>query len=98
MLALAMDEQFVGALSSFPTLVAIHCIVASAQRSNLTDANLFALILHRGHVFLGRLRWCIASIEKAMNVNAPHFAIPRHAKERVSVFLRRMHESVRQQA
>src|SRR5205085_3323364 len=54
LLAFAVNQQLIGALCALPTLVAIHRVVAPADRGDLADADLSALVAHRRDVTNGR--------------------------------------------
>src|SRR5437660_12745983 len=77
-LAFAVHQHLVSAFNSVPTLVAIHRVIATAQRSDFADADLHALLLHHRDVLVSRFRRSVAAIKEAMNMDATHFSVFGH--------------------
>src|SRR6185295_10811180 len=73
-----MHEQIVSPFGSLPTLVAIHCVVTTHNRSNATNTDLIKFSLERCDVISAGTGRRVASVEKTMDENTIEIVIPGH--------------------
>ena len=59
----------VGFLHAVPALIAVHCVVATGNRSDLPNANFLDFFFERGEIFSGRTRRNVAPVQKCVHVN-----------------------------
>src|SRR5436309_4776930 len=93
-LAFSINEKFVGAFGSLPAFVSVHRVVATDESCDAPAADLRALDLQGFDVAVSRRGRRVASIKKAMNIDASEAAPFSHAQQRVEMFLRRVNLSV----
>ena len=67
--AIAQHQCFIGTLHALPALVAVHCVIASADGSNLAYANLRHAIFQLMDIFQSCFRTDITSIQEGMHIN-----------------------------
>ena len=67
--ALSQNEGIIGLLHPFPTVIAVHRIVASHHRSDFAEVQLGELCLKLGYVILAGGRRNVPSVEEAVNIN-----------------------------
>ena len=72
LLALAFNEQVVCHLHAVPALVAVHCVVATDDRGNLSG-RLFAVVLQLFDKALTRAGVGVAAIHEAVEINLLEF-------------------------
>ena len=77
--ALAQHQCFIGTLHALPALVAVHCVIASADGSNLAYANLRHTIFQVMDIFQRCFRTDITSVEESMHINLGQAFNLRHA-------------------
>ena len=77
--ALAQHQCFIGTLHALPALVAIHCVIASADSSNLTYANLRHALFQLMNIFQRCFRTDITAVEEGMHINVSQAFNLRHA-------------------
>ena len=77
--ALAQHQRLIGTLHALPALVAVHCVIASADGSNLAYTNLRHALFQLLDIFQRRFRTNITSVEEGMHINLGHAFNLRHA-------------------
>ena len=77
--ALAQHQCFIGTLHTLPALVAVHCVIASADGSNLAYANLRHAIFQLMDIFQRCFRTDITAVEESMHINLGQSFNLRHA-------------------
>ena len=92
--SLAVDHRVVGLLDAVPAVVAVHGVVAPADRRDLAHAVVAHFLLERRQVFDAFGRRCVAPVEKNVHEHVANAVLPGHAEQRVKVFLVRMDAAV----
>ena len=77
--ALAQHQRFIGTLHALPALVTVHCVIASADGSNLAYANLRHALFQLMDIFQCCFRTDITSVQKGMHINLSQAFNLRHA-------------------
>ena len=77
--ALAQHQCFIGTLHALPALVAVHCVIASADGSNLAYANLRHAIFQLMDISQRCFRTYITSVKESMHINIGQAFNLRHA-------------------
>ena len=89
--ALGVRDGLVGLLLTIPAMVAIHSVVAAADRRNRADADLLALRLELLEVRLRALRRHVTAVEERVDVDLGDALLLRHLEQRVEVTLVAVH-------
>ena len=93
LLAFSFDEQIVGFLDAFPTLVAVHCIETADDGCDGT-ARLLAVCRQLFDETLTALRICVAAIHEAVDEGLLDAIFLRDVAEFEQMVERRMHTTV----
>ena len=83
-------------LDSIPTLVAIHRIVAPANRGDSNVGQTFELLVESENKLFSAVRWRIPAVQKQMQKNFIEFLAPRHLDQRFHMALVAVHTAVAQ--
>ncbi len=79
MSALAQHQCFISTLHALPALVAVHCVITSADSSNLAYANLRHTLFQLMDIFQCCFRTDITAVEEGMHINLSQAFNLRHA-------------------
>src|SRR6266436_8998926 len=93
-----MHHRAVSEFDALPAIVAIHGVISSNQRRDLSHSKLAHLLLKLLHKVASAVRRGLASIHEAVHENTFHFLPLRHFEQRKKMLNVRMDAAIAQQS